>query len=192
MPILRGSSEGILDIRGLLQIWWRAPCGGFLPLLALRGNSHRGEFEGHVEQNFTVHGWSCSFFLGVYYNQLYTWYPQQHVILFNNVWWNTHLSCNDFELSNLNNHFQVDVLGSRYLYVNKVSPYQIYQFVNRVTLEPSHSLYFCWYFLGRIGRESIRKLHGLVFFLLTFTPKKGLLNTDKHSHWPLQSKESQF
>ena len=163
MPILRGSCDGI---RGLLQIWWRAPCGGFLPLLALRGNSHRGEFEGHVERNFTVHGWSCSCFWEFTITNYIPGTLNNMLFYSIDVWWNTHLSCNFLDLSNLNNHFQVDVSGSRYLYVYKVSPYQIYQFVNRVTLEPSHSPCFCWYFLGRIGGNQSGNC---------------MLNTDKHS-----------
>ena len=115
------------EFLSLLQIWWRAPCGGFLPLLALRGNSHRGEFEGHVEQNFTVHGWSCSCCWE--FTILYTWYPQQHIILFNRCLVKHPFVMQWFWVIQLKQPFQVDVSGSRYLYVYKVSPYQ---FVNRV------------------------------------------------------------
>ena len=32
------------------------------------------------------------------------------------VWWNNHFSCKDLESSNWNNHFKVDVSGSRKMF----------------------------------------------------------------------------
>lgn len=118
-------------------------------------------------KNCTVHGWSYSCFWEFIITNYIPGTLKNMLFYSIDVWWNTHLSCNLLDLSNLNNHFQVDVSGSRYLYVYKVSPYQIYFVVNRVTLEPSHS----------IDPQTATDLCSSCWCY----PKKGLLNTDKHS-----------
>ena len=48
--------------------------------------------------------------------------PNNHFLM--DVWWNNHFSCKDLESSNWNNHFKVDVSGSRYILFS-VAPFPL-------------------------------------------------------------------